>query len=237
MLFIDKLPALSPECTLSNLMIMCLQTGFKFFCGSLFSLFWGTNFIRTNSSQQGDQKGSSSGDSHLISYRIKWVYLYRDCRLGWSVYPIAYPARTVIVVTIISDSPPVVRGWEHKPLCRWSTSFTGIKWLACVPQLIGSKSQISSQTHSDSPAPLQALEATCSFCSCAKVWESRIRSCEDVNNPMSAAEAFSCWQGPLSWPHHCPIPTPPLPSSALPVWAISTIFSFWFQRVYTDVCV
>lgn len=177
---IDKLPALSPECTFSNLMIMCLQTGFKFFCGSLFSLFWGTSFIRTNSSQQGDQKGLSCVDSCLIPYRIKRVYPYRDCRLRWSVCPIAYPARTVIVV---SDGPPVVKGWEHKPLCRWNTTFTGIKWLACAPQLIGSKSQISSQTHTDSPAPLQALEATgleCSFCSCAKGWDSRIRSHEDV---------------------------------------------------------
>lgn len=193
---------------------MCLQTGFKFFCGSLFPLFWGTNFIRTNSSQQGDQKGPSSGDSRLISYRIKWVYLYRDCRLGWSVCPIDYPARTVIVVTIISNSPPVVRGWEHKPSCRWSTAFTGIKWLACVPQLIGSKSQISSQTHSDSPAPLQALEGTClecSFCSCAKVWASRIRSHEDVNKSIECRRGFLLLAGSSfltpSLPHPYPIPT------------------------------
>lgn len=41
MFSIDKLPALSPECTFFNLMIMCLQTGFKFFSVGLYFPFFG----------------------------------------------------------------------------------------------------------------------------------------------------------------------------------------------------
>lgn len=47
--------------TFSNLMVVCLLTGFYFFPGSLFSVSGGTNIIRINSSHQGDGTGLGGG--------------------------------------------------------------------------------------------------------------------------------------------------------------------------------
>lgn len=99
---------------------------------------------------------------------------------------------------------------------------SGIMWLIwCSTADEKQKSDLQSDLSSFtcSLASLEARCLDCFFCSSAKMWDWRVRSCEN-GNTLNATEAFSGWQAHLlcpimpylcpSLPHPCSIAAPPL---------------------------
>lgn len=86
MFSIEKVPGSNPECTFSNLMVMCPLNGFYFFSGALISPFWGEQILLEQTAPiKGMGRASRWGSPILGLYRSKRMHAYSiHCRLGWS---------------------------------------------------------------------------------------------------------------------------------------------------------